>query len=223
MRSDAIDQLLSTYLEMPARVSWRGALADSARGRFEAARLELAGVAVLALPFERLVFETEEFQFVPGLPARIIATGPRVFLSIDQRQLDRWLRRGRAPFDLRLTKDAIEFSMELAGRQLTRTETELSVDDGWFVLRPRRAEFLGLNNRLASLFRGSLPLPRLAPETRLVGVEHLEGAIRLELALDDFEDVITPGLVERVQERFLPFAKPIAEWNRRGRRATRRA
>ena len=48
MRSDAIDQLLTTYLEMPAKVSWRGALADSARGIFEGGRLELAGVAVLA-------------------------------------------------------------------------------------------------------------------------------------------------------------------------------
>ena len=71
-------------------------------------------------------------------------------------------------------------------------------------------DFSIVRNRLAGLFRTYLPLPRLAPETRLTGVEHVDGAIRLELTLDDFEDVITPGLVERMQSRFLPFAAPIA-------------
>ena len=52
MHSDAIDQLLTTYLKQPAKVSWQGALGDSVRGNFEGARLELAGVSVLAM--ERL-------------------------------------------------------------------------------------------------------------------------------------------------------------------------
>lgn len=215
MRSDAIDQLLSTYLEMPARVSWRGALADSALGRFESVRLELAGVAVLALPFERLVLEADEFKFSPGIPARIFATGPRVILSIDQRQLDTWLRRSRAPFSLDLKEDCIEFRMEIGGFPITRAKAELYVQRGWFVLRPLRAELMGFQNRLASLFRSYVPLPRLAPQTRLTGVEHVDGAIRLELGLDDFEETITPGLVERMQERFLPFARPIGEWARK--------
>jgi len=212
LRSDAIDQLLSTYLEMPARVSWTGALADSARGQFEGARLELAGLAVMALPFDRLVLETDYFQFTPGLPARIAATGPRIIVSIDQRQLDSWLARSKAPFKLHLGSESIEFRMDVGGFPITRAATELRVQRGWFVLRPMRAEFLGFRNRLATLFQTYVPLPRLAPQTRLSGVEHAEGAIRLELTLDDFEDVITPGLVDRMQERFLPFARPLADW-----------
>jgi len=207
MRSDAIDQLLSTYLKMPARVSWEGALADSVRGVFEGVRLELAGLAILALPFERLVLRTDRFQFTPGIPARIEATRPRIEISIDQRQIDRWLQRARAPFELRLSEDAIEFQMELGGFPLTRTETELRVRGGWFELRPKRAEFLGVRARLVSVFRTYLPIPRLAPQTRLTGIEHAEGVLRLELSLDDFADVITPGLVERLQNRFLPFAR----------------
>ncbi len=207
MRSDAIDELLSTYLKMPAKVSWTGALADSARGVFEGIRLELAGLAMLALPFDRLVFRADRFQFTPGIPARIEAIGPRIEVSIDQRQIDRWLQRAGAPFELRLAEDAIEFQMDLKGFPLARTETELRIQRGWFVLRPKRAEFLGVRARLVSIFRTYLPLPRLAPQTRLTGIKHVEGALRLELGLDDFADVITPGLIERLQKRFLPFAR----------------
>jgi hypothetical protein len=210
VRSDAIDQLLSTYLELPARVSWQGALADSARGNFDGARLELAGVAVLAMPFDRLVLEADRFQFIPGLPARIAAQGPRISLSIDQRQINRWLKQARAPFEMELTQQAIQMRLEVAGRSLVRMDAEIRIQGGWFVLRPKRAEFLGFQNRLASLFRTYIPLPRLAPQTRLIGVEHGEGSIRLLLGLDDFEDDITPGLVDRLQDRFLPFAKRLS-------------
>ena len=206
IRSDAIDELLSNYLELPARVSWEGALADSMRGTFVGARLELKGVAVLALPFDRLVLEADRFRFIPGLPARIEATSPRIEVSIDQRQLDRWLARARAPFQLTLTEKTIEFRIDVAGYPVTRSEAELSIWRGWFVLRPTHAEFLGLRNRLASLFRGVLPLPRLAPQTRLTAIRHEPGALRLQMTLEDFGDEITPGMVERLQRRFLPFS-----------------
>ena len=49
MHSQAVDELLSQYLAMPARVSWKGALGDSVRGTFVGGRLELAGVAVLVV------------------------------------------------------------------------------------------------------------------------------------------------------------------------------
>jgi hypothetical protein len=215
VRSDAIDQLLSTYLKAPARVSWQSALAEGSRGRFEGVRLEFAGVAVLALPFERVLLEAETFQFVPGLPARISATSPRLVLSLAQTQLDLWLTRSRAPFDLRLTPGCVEFRLDVGGLPITRAETQLSVDHGWFVLQPKRAEFLGLQNRLASVFRTYLPLPRLAPETRLTGVEHAEDSLRVELTLDDFEEQVTPGLVGRIRKRFLPFAGPLSSWQGR--------
>ena len=207
MRSDAIDELLTTYLKMPAKVSWEGALADSVLGVFEGVRLELAGLAIMALPFDRLVFRADRFKFTPGLPARIEAVGSRIEVSVDQRQIDRWLKLARTPFNLRLLESAIEFQMQVGPISLTRTETELRVQRGWFVLRPKHAEILGMRARLISIFRTYLPLPRLAPQTRLVGIKHADGALRFELGLDDFSDVITPGLVDRLQKRFLPFAK----------------
>lgn len=207
MRSDAIDHLLSSYLRQPARVSWDGAIGDSMRGIFEGGRLELAGVAIMALPFDRIVFETERFQIHPGMPAQIQVTRPRVEISIHQKQLDRWLKRARAPFSLELTKKAIDFRMEVAGYEVTRAETELAISGGWFILKPRTAEFMGLRSRLASLFRGYLPIPRLAPQTRISAIRHAKGAIRFELALDDFEEEITPGLVDRLQSRYLPFVR----------------
>ena len=206
MRSDAIDELLTTYLKMPAKVSWEGALADSVLGVFEGVRLELAGLAIIALPFDRLVFMADRFKFTPGLPARIEAIGTKIEISLDQRQIDRWLRLARAPFELRLLENAIEFQIKVGGFSLTRTETELRIQRGWFVLVPRRAEIFGIRARLVSIFRTYLPLPRLAPQTRLIGIEHAEGTLRFELVLDDFSDVITPGLIERLRKRFLPFA-----------------
>ncbi len=74
------------------------------------------------------------------------------------------------------------------------------------MLKPKHAEFLGMRSRIVSLFRTYIPLPRLAPQTRLTGISHAPGVIRLELSLDDFQDVITPGLVERLTARFLPFS-----------------
>ena len=207
MRSDAIDELLSNYFKMPAKVSWESALADSVRGVFEEPRLELAGLAILALPFDRIVFRADRFQFTPGIPARFEAVLPRIEVSIDQRQIDRWLHRAHAPFKLRLVDGAIEFLIDVGGFPITRTETELRVQRGWFVFRPKRVEFLGVGTRLVSLFRTYLPLPRLAAQTRLTGIKHFEGALQLELSFDDFADVITPGLIERLQKRFLPFAK----------------
>lgn len=204
MHSQAVDELLSQYLAMPARVSWKGALGDSVRGTFVGGRLELAGVAVLALPCQRLVLESERFQFTPGLPARIRAVGPRIEMTIEQSQIDRWLARSRAPFRLALREDGVELALDVAGVAVTRAEATLCIDRGWFVLRPKRAALFGIENRLAALFRTFFPMPRLAPETRLSAIRHREGAILLELSLADFEEDLSPGLVQRLQQRFLP-------------------
>jgi hypothetical protein len=207
MHSDAIDELISKYLAMPARVSWKGALGDSVRGTFVGGRLELAGVAVLALPCQRLVLESERFQFTPGLPARIRAVGPRIEMTIEQFQIDRWLTRMKAPFRLELRENGVELALDVAGYPVTRAEAELCIDRGWFVLRPRRASVFGLENRLAALFRAFFPMPRLAPETRLSAIRHQHGALVLEFRLDDFEEELRPGLAQRLQQRFLPLPR----------------
>lgn len=204
MRSQAIDDLISQYLALPARVSWDGALGDSMRGIFEGGRLELAGIALLALPCRRLVLACERFEFSPGLPARIRATAPRVELVLDQAFVERWLARMRAPFSLALKAEGIAFSFDVAGLPVSRALATLEIDRGWFVLRSKRGELLGFENRLAALFRAFFPMPKLAPETRLDAIRHREGELVLELALADFEEEVRPGLVERMQQRFLP-------------------
>ncbi len=45
MRSDAIDQLISSYLKQPVKVSWESGTADVLRGSFDSPRIELAGLA----------------------------------------------------------------------------------------------------------------------------------------------------------------------------------
>ena len=207
MRSDAIDQLLSTYLKMPAKVSWNGAVGDSVRGVFEGGRVELSGISVAALPCDRLIIESDRFQLTPGIPARIQVTAPRVEISIDQRQLDLWLARARTPFSLTLEEDSIGFQLDVAGFPVSRTRTEIGLTNGWLTLKPQHAEFFGRSSRLARLFRGFLPVPRLAPQTRMSAIRHAAGALRFELALEDIEDEITPGLIERLNSRFLPFAR----------------
>lgn len=204
MRSEAIETLISTYLAMPARVSWSGALGDSVRGTFVGGRIELAGVAVLALPCQRLVLESERFQFTPGLPARIRATAPKIEITLEQAQIDRWLARARAPFTLTLEEDGIGVALDVAGVPVTRAQAQLCIDRGWFLLRPKSASLFGFESRLATLFRTFFPMPRLAAETRLAGIRHQKGAIVLELSLDDFEEDLSPGLVGRLQQRFLP-------------------
>ncbi len=214
MRSDAIDELLSSYLKQPAKVSWTGAVGDSVRGIFEGGRLELAGISLFALPIDRLVFETDRFQLTPGLPAKIEVVHPRVEISFDQRQLDRWLVRARTPFTLQLRTDGIEFQMQLGGFPISRALTSFEIRGGWIALKPRYAEFLGLRNPLASLFRAYLPLPRLAPQTRITAIRHAENSIRFELTLEDFEDEITPGLIDRLWSRFVPFERRSDSWTR---------
>ena len=207
MHSDSIDELISNYLAMPARLSWKGALGDSVRGTFVGGRLELAGLAVLALPCQRLILESDRFQFTPGLPARIQAVGPRIEMTIDQAQLDRWLARAKAPFRLALQENGVELALDLAGYPVTRLKAELCIDRGWFVLRPRRAAFFGLENRLVALFRAFFPMPKLAPETRISGIRHEPGALVLEFRLNDFEEELRPGLAQRLQKRFLPLPR----------------
>lgn len=204
MRSQAIDDLISQYLALPARVSWEGALGDSMRGTFVGGRLELAGIALLALPCRRLVLSCERFEFLPGLPARIKARGPRVELALDQALVDRWLARMRAPFSLALREDGIEFALDVAGFPVTQTLASLEIDRNWFVLRSKRGALFGVENRLAALFRAFFPMPRLAPETRLAGIRHAAGELVLDLSLADFEEDLRPGLVDRMQQRFLP-------------------
>src|SRR5690606_5887969 len=112
-----------------------------------------------------------------------------------------------APFTLALRERDVELALDVVGIPVTRAAASLEIDRGWFVLRPKQASLFGLQNHLAALFRTYFPMPRLAPETRLSSIRHHPGALVLPPARSDFEEDLTPGLVEGLQRRSLPIPR----------------
>ena len=205
MRSDAIDQWLSSYLELPVKLSFEGSVGDALRGTFEGVALEVAGVATAWLPLERIALRAARATLTPGLPAVLAVEEPVVSITVGQRDLDRWQGRFQLPFRLSLAAKGVIVHTELAGVALSEFETGLEVVNGWFVLRPRRASILGIPSQLASWLRAYLPLPPISPEARLSGIDHAAGRLTLHFAISDFEEKVTPGMLQRLRKRLLPW------------------
>ena len=175
VRSDAIDQWLSSYLEMPVKLSFEGSVGDALRGTFEGVSLEIAGVATAWLPLERIALHADARHPHAG-PARGLAVeGPVVSITVGQRDLDRWQGGSQLPFRLSLGEKGLIVNTGVAGVVLSEFEAQLEVVSGWFVLRPRRASILGIPSQLASWLRAYLPLPPISPEARLSGIDHAAG------------------------------------------------
>lgn len=199
-----IDQLVSSYFEQPVRVHWEKASGLPFPDRFEGARLEFAGLATAWMELKQVVWHADKVRFVPGLPARIEVTGPRVEIAVGQDAIDRWLRRFELPYRIELGAEALIVHTEIAGFPLAQLEAKLAIVNGWFVLQPKRASILGVPNYVATLFRTYLPLPPLTGSTRLVAIGHEPGLLRLTFALEDFTEDVMPGMLLRVQKRLLP-------------------
>jgi len=206
VRSDALDQWLSSYLEMPVKIAWEGALADALRGRLDGVSFEMAGVATAWMPLERIVVHADHARFTPGFPARIRVEAPVVQFTVGQRDLDRWQNGFQLPFKLKLAREGLVVNTEIAGLPISEFETTLEVVRGWFVLKPRRAAILGVSNQLARLFRAYLPLPPLSPDARVVAIEHGTDRLSIHLGLSDFDEEITPGMLTRLRRRVLPWS-----------------
>jgi hypothetical protein len=202
--STMIDQLVSSYFEQPVSVYWDKASGLPFPDRFEGARLEFAGLATAWMDLKRVVWHAEHVRFVPGLPARIEVSGPRIEIAVGQDAIDRWLRRFELPYRIELGADALVIHTEIAGFPLAQLEARLGVVNGWFVLQPKRASILGVPNYVAALFRTYLPLPPLTGSTRIVAISHEPGLLRLTFALDDFAEDVVPGMLARVQKRLTP-------------------
>ena len=205
MRSDAIDQWLSSYLEMPVRLAWEGGVGDALRGELAGVHFEMAGVATAWMPLERIAVHADRAQLTPGLPARIKVEAPVVQVTLGQRDLDRWQRGFQLPFKMELGEKGIVVHTEVAGLALSEFETKLEVVRGWFVLKPRRASILGVSSQVARLFRAYLPVPPLSPDARLAGIEHSKGRLALHFGISDFEEDVTPGMLSRIRQRVLPW------------------
>jgi hypothetical protein len=206
VRSDAIDQWLSSYLEMPVKLAFEGSVGDALRGTFEGVSLEVAGVATAWLPLERIGLHATRASITPGLPAVLTVEEPVVSLTVGQRDLDRWQGRFQLPFRLQLGEKGLIVNTEVAGIALSELETRLEVVNGWFVLRPRSVSILGVPSQIARWFRAYLPLPPVSPEARLSGIDHSAGRITLHFSVSDFEEEITPGMLKRLRRRLLPWA-----------------
>jgi len=209
-RSDVIDKLISSYLTLPVQVYWRRATGLPLPDTFENAELAFAGLATALLPVEKVVWRAGRVKLIPTLPVRIVLKDPSVEIVIGQAEVDRWQKRFRLPYRLELAKDGLIVHTEMAGFPVAEFETRLEVVGGWFVLQPQRASLFGLPGYVSSLFRTYLPIPPLSRETRLAGIEHEQGLLKLRFALDDFEEDVTPGVLERIRKRFFPLLEQLA-------------
>jgi len=206
--SSVIDQLVSSYFERPVKVHWERASGLPIPDKFEQARLEFAGLATAWMDLKQVVWHAERVRFIPGLPARIEVTGPKVEIAVGQDALDRWIRRFELPYRIELGADALIIHTELAGFPIAQLEARLAVVNGWFVLQPKRASILGVPNYVAALFRTYLPLPPLTGSTKLVAIGHEPELLRLTFALEDFAEDVMPGMLLRVQKRLMPTLDP---------------
>jgi hypothetical protein len=60
------------------------------------------------------------------------------------------------------------------------------------------------------MFRFYLPMPPLSKETRLAGIDHEPGRLRLRFGIDDFEEEVSPGLLSRLRKRFFPMIEQLS-------------
>jgi hypothetical protein len=202
--ASVIDQLVSSYFELPVHIDWERASGLPFPDQFDNASLRFSGLATAWMDLKQVVWRAAHVRFVPGMPATIRVTGPQVEIAVGKDEITRWLKRFELPYRVELSGDAIVLHTELAGMPVAELEARLEVIGGWFVLQPKRASILGVPNYVASLFRTYLPLPPLAGNTRLESIRHEPDVLRLTFALDDFEEQVTPGLLPRLQKRLLP-------------------
>jgi hypothetical protein len=209
-RSDTLDELLSSYLQMPVVMRWEKASGMPFPDRFENSRVEFQGIATSWLDLKQIVCEADEVRFIHGFPARITLSNPAVELVIGQQDLDRWLERFQLPYRLELGDEALIVHTEVAGFPIAEFETSIEVDRGWFVLKPKRAAIFGVPGYVSSLFRTYLPVPPLSAESRLTRIRHEKGILGLRFSLDDFDEEVSPGLLLRLRKRFFPVVDQIS-------------
>jgi hypothetical protein len=202
--SSVIDQMVSSYFELPVHIDWAHATGLPFPDRFEQPELQFSGLATAWMDLQEVIWRADHVHFVPGMPASVKVRGPRVEVAIGKDDLTRWLKRFELPYRVELTEDAIVLHTEFGGFPVAELEARLEVVGGWFLLQPKRASILGVPNYVASLFRTYLPMPPLAGNTRLESIRHQPDVLRLTFGLEDFEEQVTPGLLGRLQKRLLP-------------------
>ena len=199
-----IEQLVSSYFQLPVQVDWKRATGLPLPDRYDEPRLTFSGLATSWIDLEQVTWRARQVHFVPGIPMTVHVVEPRVDVTVGKAELARWLKRFELPYRVELVEDALVIHSELAGVPVAEMEAHLEIENGWFVLQPHRASILGMPNYLAALFRTYLPLPPLAGNIELQAIHHEPDRLRLTFALEDFDEQVTPGLITRLQKRLVP-------------------
>jgi hypothetical protein len=203
-RSDFVDQFVSAYFTVPVTMTWTETRGLPIPDEYLGARLNFAGVATSWMNLERMTLAAESLRFVPDLPMRLQVKGAEAQIVVGQAEMDRWLAQFNLPFKLDLTAEGMRVRNEIAGIPMADFKTTLEVVNGWFILKPTAASFMGVPSWLPELFTTYLPLPPLANDTQIKAIEHADAQITLIMALPDFEEPVTPGLIARLQKRIFP-------------------
>ncbi|MDA1077320.1 MAG: hypothetical protein O3A63_21620, partial [Proteobacteria bacterium] len=199
-----VDQFVSAYFTIPVTMTWQETRGLPIPDTYLGTRLNFAGLATSWLNLERMTLVADQLRFVPDMPIRMTVAGAQAEIVIGQTEITRWLERFQLPFKLELAEDGILVRNEFSGMPLAEFKTALEVVDGWFMLKPKTASFMGMPGWMPEFFRTYLPLPPLANEARIKAIEHAQGKLTLIMNLPDFEEPVTPGLLGRLQRRIFP-------------------
>lgn len=187
----------------PVKLAWRRFALEAFQGRLESPRVDLGARTLGGLRVDALRLQCDRVVVAAGLPPRLVVQGPRVRISIAQSGVDAWARQRKLPFEIQLTGDGLLVRTGRTRMPRSEVHTELEISRGWFVIRPRRAAFLGLPATPVAPFPIYLPLPSLSGSFALRTVEHASSGLHAHLDVDDFEEPLSPGLSDRLRTRLL--------------------
>ena len=199
------DLVASRVMERPATVRWRASALDLVQGRAELLTLGLTDLEVGGLVVDKAVLTVRRPHVVAGVPPRIRGGPAEVKATLSQANLDRWTGRVALPVRLELTPDGIRTRTGIGAFTVSAALTELEVVDGRVRLSPKRAGPLDLPPAVTALVSGNLPLPALPPGTRLVRVEHHEGAVSAWLEVDAVDEPLDVRAASRLRDELRRF------------------
>ena len=196
------DQVAARVAGRPASIRWDAAPLDAVRGRARLLTIGVEDLRLAGLTVDKGVVRIQAARIVPGLEPRLTGGPVTAKLTVVQERIDEWTGRASLPFRLELTDEGIVSSAGVGPLRMGRLLTELAVrEDGTLRLRPVKAIGRTLPTGLGEALTGSLPLPRLPVDARLVEVEHGPGRLSVTVALEDIDEALDLGAPDRLRAR----------------------
>lgn len=198
-----VDRVATRVAGQPTHLRWSASPGEALRGEVAVLTVGVTDVTMAGLRLDRVVVRIEQARIRPAWIPRLQGGPVTVKATVSQDGVDRWIRSSNLPVRLELTDEGILSSTGIGSLRVGHVLTELEVAGAWLRLRPLQVAARDIPNALRSLLVGNLPLPALPSGTRLIGVDHAEGALGVRVALDDLDEPITPGLPDRVRSRLI--------------------